>query len=82
MPRFDGVEQVFDSHDARERLVGDLDAQFALERANDLQHAQRVDAQLGDRRRLGDGIEVLLRDLRGRRAKDVEELDSSARHFR
>ena len=40
LPRFDGIEQVFDSNDACERFVGNLDAQLALKGPDDLQHAQ------------------------------------------
>src|SRR5271170_679068 len=50
----DDVEKIGNGVEACEALVGDLDAHLPLERADDLEHAQRVDRQLADHGRLED----------------------------
>src|SRR5579859_1251633 len=72
-PPLDFVEKVADRLDAREALVRYLDAQATLERADDLQDAERVDRQLADGHRLHHVVEILLDDFGRRLAKHREQ---------
>src|ERR1019366_8312423 len=68
-PSLDFVEEVADRLNARQALVWNLDAQPALQRADDLEDPQRVDGELADRHRFDHVVIVLLDHLAGGLAK-------------